>query len=120
MADWIVIDGLDLSATGPTVTIEAGTSWGRALDKVGASFHIEHVPDEAEERRISAEAAEFLRDYEFEEAGSVLAIFWRYHSLEAEEFDTVEEAERFLESGEEYGTLSGEAIVTGDEITVLP
>jgi hypothetical protein len=118
--DRIVIDGLDLSATGSTITLEPGTSWGEALDTLGATFHIEHVPEDAEERVISVAAAEFLRDYKFEEPGSVLAIYWRYKSLEAEEFDTVERAERFLENGEEYGSLSGEAIVSGTEITVLP
>jgi hypothetical protein len=39
-------------------------------------------------------------------------------SLEAEEFGTTEEAARFLESGEDYGTLAGEAVVDGERITV--
>lgn len=69
-------------------------------------------------RKLSPEAAEFIRTYQREDPSSVLAVFWRYHSLEAEEFDTVEEAERFLESGEEYGSLGGEAVVDGDRIKV--
>ena len=70
-------------------------------------------------RELGPEAKAFLSDYEYEDPASVLAVYWRYHSLGAEEFDTVEEAERYLRGSEEYGALAGEAIVDGDQITVL-
>lgn len=120
--DVLCIDGFDGSARTPggVIAIEGGTLRD-VLDQLGAHWHIEREQYEPKERQISAEAKAFLASYEYEEAGSVLAIFWRYHSLEAEEFDTVEEAERFLEGGEEYGSLAGEAIVDADGgIRVLP
>jgi len=111
----IHIDGLgDEPVSG---YIEPGTSLLDLVRRFGGTIRVENVPEKP--RELSDEAATFLRDYEREEAGPVLAVFWRYHSLEAEEFDTVEEAERFLEGGEEYGLLAGEAIVHGDEIRVL-
>lgn len=111
------IDGLDLESRG--IEIKPGATVFEAIRELGGTIRVEHVPDEVFERTISAEAAAFIASYKREDAGSVLAVFWRYHSLEAEEFDTVEEAERFIESGEEYGSLAGEAIVDGDQITVL-
>ncbi len=91
-----------------------------ALNDLGATWHIEHKPDEAFERTISAEAAAFIASYQQEDPSAVLAVFWRYHSLEAEEFDMAEEAKRFIESGEDYDSLAGEAIVDADgEIRVL-
>lgn len=113
------IDGLPLESEAIKVSIEPGTTAWDAIREMGGSVRVEHVPDEAFERTISAEAAAFIASYEREDPSSVLAIFWRYHSLEAEEFDTVEEAERFIETGEDYGSLAGEAIVDGDQITVL-
>ena len=41
----------------------------------------------------------------------VKAIYWRYHSRCADEFDTFDEAIRFLWDGEEYGDLSSEEVV---------
>ncbi len=111
-----IVDGLDMESKG--VEIKPGTTVFEAIRGLGGTVRVEHVPDEALERTISAEAAAFVASYEREDPSSVLAIYWRYHSLEAEEFDTVEEAERFLEGGEEYGTLTGEAVVDGDRITV--
>lgn len=97
-----------------------GETLKESLDRMGASYRLERIPDGPKTgRRLSREAAEFIRSYVYEETSSVLAIFWRYHSLEAEEFDTADEAERFLETGEDYGSLAGEAIVDGDQITVL-
>lgn len=108
------IDGLDMESKG--IEIKPGATVFEAIREPGGTVHVEHVPDEAFERTISAEAAAFVASYEPEDSASVLAIFWRYHSLEAEEFDTVEEAGRFLEVGEEYGDLAGEAVVDGDRI----
>lgn len=110
------IDGLDLESKG--FKIDAGATVFDAIRQLGGTVQIEHAPDGAFERQISADAAAFIASYEREDPGSVLAVFWRYHSLEAEEFDTVEEAERFLEVGEEYGSLAGEAIVDGETINV--
>jgi hypothetical protein len=109
MPDVLHIDGLDLNAK--DIAIDAGTTTWDALRDLGATVRVEHLPAEEAERTITAEAASFIADYEREEADSVLAVFWRYHSLEAEEFDTVEEAKRFLESSEEYESLAGEAVV---------
>jgi hypothetical protein len=102
--------------------VDLGETLGTVLHRMGASYRIEWVPDKPKiERKLGPKAAEFIRDYEREEPDSVLAVYWRYHSLEAEEFDTVEEAERFLENGAEYGSLAGEAVVDGDgKVTVLP
>lgn len=112
------IDGLHLKPPATAVTIEKGATLAEILNDLGAKWHIEHVPAEEPERLISADAASFIVSYEREDPGSVLAIFWRYHSLEAEEFDIAEEAKDFLETGEEYGSLAGEAIVDGDKIKV--
>jgi len=113
------IDGPHLKGVATTVTIEKGTTLAEALNGLGAKWRIEHAPDEAFERQISTEAAAFISSYKREDPSAVLAVFWRYHSLEAEEFDTTEEAKRFIESGEDWGSLAGEAIVDGDQITVL-
>lgn len=99
--------------------IRDGETLGSVLNRLGA----EGVRiDYRVERRASAltpKAAVFVAAYEREDAGSVVAFYWRYGALEAEEFDTVEEAERFIESGSEYGTLAGEAILDGNKLTVL-
>jgi len=100
--------------------VDLGESLVTVLHRMGASYRIEQVPGGPKiTRRLDPRAAESLRSYERETPCAVLAVFWRHYSLEVEEFDTVEEAERFLEGGEEYGTLAGEAIVDGDQITVL-
>lgn len=82
------------------------------MQRLGVTVRFTTVPDKP--RKLSPGAAEFIAAYQREEAGSVLAVFWRYHSLEAEDFDTVEEAERFLDGGAEFGSLAGEAIVAAD------
>ena len=96
--------------------IARDTSLQDLIRRFGGTVRVEQVPDEP--RKLDPRAERFLADYEYEEPGSILAVYWRYHSLEAEEFDTVEEAELFLDGGEEYGSLAGEAIVDGDEIRV--
>lgn len=120
MANVLHIDGL--SSEPFSGVIEPGTSLRELVERFGGTIRVEQVPDRPREpRELSAEAKAFLADYEYEDPGSVLALFWRYHSLEAEEFDTVEEAERFLESGAEWGSLAGEAVVDDcGQVTVLP
>jgi hypothetical protein len=110
------IDGLDMESRG--IEIKPGTTAFKAIRELGGSVRVEHVPDEAFERTISAEAAALIASYKREDPSAILAVYWRYHSLEAEEFDTAEEAKRFIESGEDYGSLAGEAIVDGDKIEV--
>lgn len=45
------------------------------------------------------------------EAGQVwVAVYWRYHSRSEEECFSLEEAVQYLAGGEEYGSLSSEAI----------
>jgi hypothetical protein len=106
------IDGLGHEPLGPTY-IPAGTSLHGLVQRFGGIVRLEHLPDlPGSSRELSDEAREFLRGWEYK--GSALAVFWRHHSLEAEEFDTVEDAERFIEGGEEYGSLAGEAVVTPD------
>jgi hypothetical protein len=115
--DRLVIDGSGIGAAPVDhFVVKPGESVGAVLDRMGATARVQRVPDPP--RKLSPRAAEFIRSYQREEAGAVLAIFWRYHSLEAEEFDTAEEAERFLDDGEEYGSLAGEAVVVGDEVRV--
>jgi len=97
--------------------VETGETLGQLAKRLGVTIREEQV--EPAPLALSPEAAGFLRSYEYEDPGSVLAIYWRHGSLEAEEFDTVEEAEHFIEGGEEYDALAGEAIVSGDTITVL-
>jgi len=113
------IDGLDLESKGVKVEVKPGSTAWDTIREMGGTVRVEHVPNKAFERTISTEAAAFIASYKREDSSAVLAIYWRYHSLEAEEFDTVDEAERFIEGGEEYGSLAGEAIVDGDQITVL-
>lgn len=115
MATVLHIDGL--SGRSRDHYVKLGQSYLDAFKEMEATVRVEHVPDPP--RKLDPRAECFIAEYEREEAGSVLAVFWRYSSLEAEEFDTAEEAERFLEGGEEYGSLAGEAIVYGDKITVL-
>jgi len=91
---------------------------GQVAERLGLSIREENV-EPAAPRTLGPEAADLLRSYEYEDPDSVLAIYWRRHSLDAEEFETAEEAERFIEGGEEYGSLAGEAIVVGDQIIVL-
>lgn len=112
---------LHIDGEGKTASFEIkrGESLADALNAWGVTWTARDVERIPTVPKLSEEAAEFIRTYEREDPSAVLAIFWRYHSLEAEEFNTVEEAERFIESGEEYGSLTGEAIVDGDKITVL-
>ncbi len=98
--------------------IKRGESLADVLNTWGVTWtarDIERIPTAP---KLSREGAAFIASYEREDPSAVLAVFWRYHSLEAEEFDSVEEAERFLEGGEDYGTLAGEAVVDGDRINV--
>lgn len=105
---------------GPVISIPPGATWSEMLQATGCEARFEYVPDPPPAPgKLSDKAAAFIASYEYEEPGSVLAIYWRYGTLEAEEFDTAEEAKRFIEGGEEYDSLAGEAIVSGDEITVL-
>ena len=97
-------------------SVKPGESLAEVFSRLGVTARIEEVP--AKPRKPSPEAERFIRSYQREDAGSVLAVYWRHHSLEAEEFDTVDKARCFLESGLEYETHAGEAIVDGDQITV--
>ena len=117
MPQAIHIDGLSTEPVDHFV-VDLGEPLGRVLRRMGATFRIETAPEPSITRKLSSEAATFITKYEREEAESVLAVYGRDHSLEAEEFDTTEEAERFLDGGEEYETLAGEAVVVGDEIRV--
>jgi len=112
MATALHIDGLDLSSK--SFKIKPGATAWEVLTDLACSVRIEHVPTPEPERELSVEAAEFIASYEPGCPPCVLAVFWRRHSLDAEEFDTVEEARRFLDGGEEYGSLAGEAIVDID------
>jgi hypothetical protein len=85
----IHIDGPHIKQRVGSVTIEQGTTLPDALDGLGANWHVEHRPVEERERMISTDAASFIASYEREDPSAVLAVFWRYHSLEAEEFDAV-------------------------------
>ncbi len=109
----IHIDGLSNEPT--SGYIEPGESLLDLVKRFGGTIRAEYVPEQPRPpRKLMRDAEEFIRAYEREDPTSVLAIYWRYHSLEAEEFDTVEEAKRFIEGGEEYGSLAGEAIVDAD------
>ena len=110
----VTIDGLELSTPESVITIEPGTTVWDAVSQLGGAATVEHVPYVEEGRTVTAEAAAFLHNYKYEDDRSALAVFWCYGSLEAEEFDTVEEAERYLTGSEEYGSLAGEAIVDED------
>jgi hypothetical protein len=78
------IDGLDLESKG--IEIKPGAIAFEAIRELGGTVRVEHVPDEGLERTISAEAAAFIASYDREDPSSVLAIFWRYHSLHAYPF----------------------------------
>ena len=102
-----------------TFATQPGETLKEVFDRMGVSYSLERIPDGPRTgRRLSREAAEFIRTYEREDPSAVLAVFWRCHSLKVEEFDTAEQAKRFIESGEEYDSLAGEAIVDGDKIEV--
>jgi hypothetical protein len=104
--DVLHIDGFDGGArTASGVIAIEGATLRDVLDQLGAKWHIEREEYEPPERDLGARAREFLDSYVYEDPGSVLALYWRHHSLEAEEFDTLAEAERYL---------TGEAIVAGD------
>jgi len=99
--------------------IKAGETLKEVLDRMDCTWRTEDVPPAPRPpRKLDPRAESFLAGYKREDPSAVLAVFWRYHSLEAEEFDTAEEAKRFIDSGEDYGSLAGEAIVDGDEIEV--
>jgi hypothetical protein len=116
MPQAIHIDGLLGNEPMRHFDVEPGESLKQVFDRLGVSARFEEVP--AKSWKASPEVERFIANYKPEDPDSVLAVFSRYHSLEAEEFDTVEEAERFLDGGEEYGSLAGEAVVVGDEIQV--
>lgn len=44
--------------------------------------------------------------------GKYIVHYWRYKCHYTEEFDTLKEAKRFLDDGEDYGELSTELIET--------
>jgi hypothetical protein len=111
------IDGLSTEPT--SGTIEPGESLYDLVKRWGGTIRTEYVPELPKEpRELMTDAEEFIRTYEYEDSGSVLAVVRRYGWLDAEEFDTAEEAKRFIEIGEDYGSLAGEAIVDGDKIEV--
>lgn len=113
--DWNSTEPVDL------FEIKAGETLKEVLDRMDCTWRAEDIlAAPRPPRTLSPEAAEFIRTYQREDPSAVLAVFWRYYSLEAEEFDTVQEARSYLESGAEYGELAGEAIVDGDRIEVLP
>lgn len=116
MATVLHIDGPGIGQRFGTFSIGAGESTHDVVGRLGVTIRTERVPDPR--RKLSPQAAEFIRDYGYEEPDSVLAIYWRHHSLYAEEFGTVDDAARYLWGGEEYGEVAGEAIVNGDRITV--
>jgi hypothetical protein len=51
-----------------------------------------------------------------ESAVAVIARFYRYAAVHEEEFDTVDEAARFLAYGEDAGTLASDEIREGDRV----
>lgn len=97
-----------------TFTIAPGETLGAVLQRLDCSARVEEIPNRP--RKLDKRAADFIASYQREDPASVLAVFRRYGSLEAEEFDTVDEAVRFLESGEDYGSLSSEAVVDGERV----
>jgi len=119
MAYALHIDGLSNEPI-DHVEVKSGDSLKDFLDRAGATWRLERVPDRPPvERKLMPDAEEFISTYEYEEAGSVLAVVRRYGWLDAEEFDTTEEAKSFIEGGEHWGSLAGEAIVDRDQVTVL-
>jgi hypothetical protein len=95
-----------------TTFLPPGMTMRDALHKLGATAREVEVPDKP--RRLSDDAARFIASYEREESDSVLAVFRRFGSLDAEEFDSVEQAERYLDGSEDEFLLAGEAVVTVD------
>jgi len=79
--------------------INPGETAADVLNRLAVKWRLEHIPDPPPV--LSQEAEQFIHTYKREDPDSVLAIYWRYHSLEAEEFDTAEEAKRFIKSGRE-------------------
>jgi hypothetical protein len=111
------IDGL--STEPGTFAVKPGESIAEVLSRMGATVRVERVPDRPREPRdLTPDVAEFIARYTPEDPTSVLMVYRQYGWLEAEEFDTAEEAKRYREGGEEYGTFAGEAIVSGKQITV--
>lgn len=89
------------------------------LDRMGATWRLERVPDPPPvARKLTPDVAEYIASYEYEDPPAVLAVVRRYGWLDSEELDTAEEAQDFIENGEGWGSLAGEAVVDGDEITV--
>jgi hypothetical protein len=114
MARVIHVDGLD-SGPLPAFSVAPDESLADVIHRLGGTFRIEHVPDEAlPPRKLDEDAARFIAKYEREESESVIAVFRRYGSLDAEEFDSVEGAERYLDGSEDEFLLAGEAVVTAD------
>jgi hypothetical protein len=93
-----------------TTFFPPGVTMNDALGKLGATAREVEVPDKP--RTLSDDAARFIAEYEPVEPGPyALAVYRRFHSLDAEEFETVEEAESYLDIGEEDGRFVGEAVV---------
>lgn len=94
-------------------------SFRDALKDMGISWRAENIPAAPRPpRKLTPDVAEYIATYEYEDPPAVLAVVRRYGWLDSEEFDTAEEAKGFIESGEDWGSLAGEAIVDGDEIRV--
>lgn len=102
MPQAIRIDGPLSSEPIEHFSVEPGESLQQVFDRLGVSARFVEVPEKP--WKVSPEVERFIANFKPEEPESVLAVFRRYGSLDAEEFDTVEDAGRFLESGEEYGT----------------
>jgi hypothetical protein len=120
MAQVLHVEGLSNEVV-PFFSVAPGESLSDLVHRLGGTCRIGHVQDIERPPTLSPGAAEFIEGYEREEPDSVVAVYWRYGSLEAEEFDTVEEAERYLDGGEEYDSLAGEAVVAADgAVTARP
>lgn len=112
------IDGLSAEPE-PFFAIEEGETLGQVLKRMGATVRMEQVPDKPRSpRELARDVRDFIASYQPEDPASVLAVVRRYGWLDAEEFDTVAEAESYIESGEDWGSLAGEAIVSGEQVTV--
>lgn len=117
MVEVLHVEGLGDEVV-PFFSVDPGETLGDVIGRLGGTARIETVPERPP--AFSDEARRFIAGYQREDADSVLAVFWRYGSLDAEEFDTVDEAVRFLESGEDYGSLSSEAVIDGDRLITDP
>jgi hypothetical protein len=82
MPQAIHIDGPFSVEPIPHFTVETGESLKQIFNRVGVTARIEEVP--AKPRELDSKAERFIAEYEREDPGSVLAVYWRHHSLEAE------------------------------------